>query len=424
MTRVRIRAIGAGMVACLAAVAVAGCAESASAGNGGGSGLEYGASKEGYVAAFEDVEPIVLHTQSPSSKGSTTGRPVEAYLESITEWSGGKITFDIAYANAIAAPADIDDALLDGRLDLAHIIPQYDPSEYPASAALTESAYLAKQTPVVGVLQSNAWANDVAFGTPEIVAEYENRGMKLLLPEYNSGSNGLFCATPRNDLPSLHGAQVTASGRSISAEVTALGASPVTMPYTELYEALQRKVADCAVTTFTVGTIGGFLGAAPHAVIDSSASFANGWGGIAMSQQAWDSLPLVAQQLIWDRVTVFMKSNVEDKVFANTVAGSKEILAAGGGVGTFAPDAAAAINAEQDKLLDGVRTGKTFDDGDAFVSRMQDSAAEWLSTLEALGYTDEVDYDGFAEWYAPGKVDLTDYTEKVYEQIFLPHRPS
>lgn len=418
------RTVGAVAAMSLAGAVLAGCSESSSAaGADGGDGLAYGATKEDYVAAFADVEPIVLHTQSPAPKGSPTGVPVEKYLDTVTEWSGGKITFDVAYSNAVAPPAEIDNALVDGRLDLGHIIPQYEPAEYPASTALTDSSFVSVQTPLHGALQSNAWANQVAFETPEILAEYEDKGMKLLLPEYNSGSNGLFCAKDRRDLAALRGAQVTASGRSITAEVSALGANPVSIAYTELFEALQRGIADCSVTSFTVGMLGGFLGQTPQVVIDPDAGVAVGWGGMAMSSQAWDSLPLVAQQLLWDSLTVYLESNIEDKILPNTAEGMKAVLAAGGSVRPYADDARAALDAENAKLLDAQRTNPAFEDGDAFVERIGSATAEWESVIGDLGYED-VSYDDFAAWYTPESVDLSDYSTKVYETIFLPHRPS
>ncbi|MGX6509234.1 C4-dicarboxylate ABC transporter substrate-binding protein [Rhodococcus sp. SJ-2] len=407
----------------LAATLVAGCAESASAsGGGGGDGVEYGATKDDYIAAFEGVDPIQLYTQSPAPKGSATGVPVEKYLDRITEWSGGKITFDVAYSNAVAPPAEIDNALMDGRLDLGHVIPQYEPSEYPATAALIDSSFVSLQTPVLGPLQSNAWANEVAFETPELVAEYEDKGMKLLLPAYNSGSNGLFCATERRDLASTKGAQVTASGLSINAEVASLGATPVSIAYTELFEALERGIADCSVTSFTVGMLGGFLGQTPQVVIDPEAGVAVGWGGMAMSTEAWEELPLVAQQLIWDSLTVYVESNIEDKILPNTADGMKAVLAANGTVGPYAEDARAALAAENERLLDAQRTNAAFEDGDAFVDRIDSSTEKWASTLADL--YDDVPYDEFATWYSPERLDLEDYSAKVYEEIFLPHRPS
>ena len=138
----RPRTVGAVAAMSLAVAMLAGCAESSSAtGSGeGGEGLAYGATKEDYIAAFADIDPIVLHTQSPAPKGSPTGLPVEKYLDTVTEWSGGKITFDVAYSNAVAPPAEIDNALVDGRLDLGHIIPQYEPAEYPASTPFAGSS--------------------------------------------------------------------------------------------------------------------------------------------------------------------------------------------------------------------------------------------------------------------------------------------
>jgi len=421
----RPRTVGAVAAMSLAVAMLAGCAESSSAtGSGeGGEGLAYGATKEDYIAAFADIDPIVLHTQSPAPKGSPTGLPVEKYLDTVTEWSGGKITFDVAYSNAVAPPAEIDNALVDGRLDLGHIIPQYEPAEYPASTALTDSSFVSVQTALHGALQSNAWANQVAFETPEILAEYENKGLKLLLPEYNSGANGLFCTKDRRDLAALRGAQVTASGRSITSEVTGLGANPVSIAYTELFEALQRGVADCSVTSFTVGMLGGFLGQTPQVVVDPAAGVAVGWGGIAMSSQAWDSLPLVAQQLLWDSLTVYLESNIEDKILPNTAEGMKAVLAAGGSVRPYADDARAALEAENTKLLDAQRTNPAFQDGDGFVERIDSATAEWASIIAELGYED-VSYDDFASWYKPGVVDLSDYSTKVYETVFLPHRPS
>lgn len=420
----RSRSLGGSAVAlALASLLVAGCAESASAGaGGGGGGVEYGATKDDYIAAFENVEPIQLYTQSPAPKGSATGVPVEKYLDRITEWSGGKITFDVAYSNAVAPPAEIDNALMDGRLDLGHVIPQYEPSEYPATAALVDSSFVSLQTPVLGPLQSNAWANDVAFDTPELIAEYEDKGMKLLLPAYNSGSNGLFCATERRDLATTKGSQVTASGLSINAEVASLGATPVSIAYTELFEALERGIADCSVTSFTVGMLGGFLGQTPQVVIDPEAGVAVGWGGMAMSTEAWEELPLVAQQLIWDSLTVYVESNIEDKILPNTADGMKAVLAANGTVGPYAEDARTALVAENERLLDAQRTNAAFEDGDAFVDRIGTSTEKWASALSEL--YEDVTYDEFATWYSPEVLDLEEYSTKVYEEIFLPHRPS
>src|SRR5699024_8166926 len=140
-------------------------------------GVPFGASQAEYQAAFEDMEPITLHTQTAGPKGSGTSITMEDYVDKIEETSGGKITFEVEYANAIAEPADIDDALRDGRLDLGQVLPIYEPSDYPATNALIESGVLTQGSVVAGTLQSNAWPNEVALNTPEIMNEWDDAGL-------------------------------------------------------------------------------------------------------------------------------------------------------------------------------------------------------------------------------------------------------
>ncbi|NYE48197.1 TRAP-type C4-dicarboxylate transport system substrate-binding protein [Spinactinospora alkalitolerans] len=407
-------------------LALTGCAEGRAAGSGGsGEGVDYGATKEEYQAAFAEVAPIELHTQSPAPKGSITGRNVEEYFNAVTEWSDGKITFEVSYSNAIAPPEEADDALLDGRLDIAQVLPIYEPSEYPANAALVESSFVSDQSVVVGALQSNAWPLEVAFDTPEIPREFEDAGMKLMMPSYNSGSNALFCSDERRGLDALKGMQAAAGGHAQSRQVEGLGGAAVSVAYPELFESLQRGVVDCSVSSLTVGVLGGFIEAAPHVVVDPEAGFALAPGAMAMSQSAWDSLPLVAQQLLWDRMDVFMEVNLSGKIWPNIVEASTQVSEAGGAIETFEEDARASINETNAELLDGLRGNEAFDDPDAFADRVQGSSDAWLETIEGeLGYTNETDYNGFADWYSADKVDLDPYIAEVFEEILLEHRPS
>ena len=418
------RAVGA-TIALVAAVALAGCAETSAGGSGGsgGDGVKFGAGKPDYQAAFENVEPIKLTTQSPAPKGAVTGKNVENYLNAVTDWSGGKITFDVAYANAVAPPTEIDDALVDGRLDLGQVLPIYEPSDYPANAALVEATFVSDQSPVAGTLQSNAWPNEVAFKTPEIQREYEDQGIKLMVPQYNSGANVLFCREPRRDLAALRGMAAASGGRAQSAEIEALGGTAASVAYPELFESLQRGVVDCTVSSLTVGVLGGFVETAPNITIDPAAGFAMAPGAMAISQSTWDSLPLVARQLMWDRLDVFMASNIRDKIWPNAVDAVRQAKAAGGSVGSFDPDAQDAMQKANSELLDGLGD-KAIGDRDAFVRDIKSAAERWLDAVGEVDISADVSYDQFDSWYTGGKVDVDAYVARVYEEIFLPQRPS
>lgn len=406
------------------ALALAGCAEeSGSASSGGGEGVDPGASMEDYQAAFADIDPIELNTQTPAPQGSATGLPMEKYFEAVTEWSDGKITWNVQYANAVAAPAESDDALLDGRLDFASILPIYEPADWPANNALIFGGFISDQSAVDGVMSSNAWPNQVAFENDEIMAEFEDKGIVPLLPVYNSGANGLFCSEQRTSLDSIKGSSVGAGGVAQSAQVDALGGSASSVPYTELFESLQRGVVDCTVSSPTVSVLGGFAGEAPHVVIDPEAGFALAPGTLAMSQTAWDSLPLVAQQLLWDKMDVFVGSNIVDKVFANNAEMASVVKEAGGDVTPFEDDARAAMQAANEQLVEDLRATDQVSDGDALVDAMLSANENWQEIVSGLGY-EQVEYIDFDTFMDSADVDLSEYTDAVISEIFDAHRPS
>lgn len=416
-----VRALAVGAVSTLV---LAGCAEDGGSGGGGGEGLAAGATIDEYKAAFKDVDPITLHTQTPAPKGSATGISMEKYYEAVTEWSGGKITWDIAYSNAVAAAGETDKALTDGRLDLASVLPIYNPSEYPANNALVETGIISSQTAVVGSLQSNAWPNQVAFENEDIMAEFEDHDLVPLVPVFNSGAQGIFCATPKTSLSDIKGASVSASGTAQTEQLKALGASPVSITYTEMFESLQRGVVDCSNSSLTVGVLGGFISEAPNLTISEDAGFALAPGSLAFSKATWDDLPLVAQQLLWDKLDVYVASNIEDKIWVNDAEAAKQIRSANGTISEFADDAVTALKAENEKLLGEIaKSSKGTSDNEALVEDSKAAAQAWLDKVKGLGFED-VDYQDFDKNFKVNEEAMTQYRDALMADVFSSRRPS
>src|SRR5690606_13764729 len=106
-----------------------------------------GASKEDYQAAFEEIDPVTIVTQTAGAQGTVTSAYFEAYQEAVSDWSGGKIEFETNYAYSVAPPVEVSDAVADGRLDMSYTIPAYQPDELPATNALIDLSISADQTP-------------------------------------------------------------------------------------------------------------------------------------------------------------------------------------------------------------------------------------------------------------------------------------
>lgn len=412
------------MAGALAAATLAGCAEEAGGNSGGGEGIDFGATKEEYAEALTDVEPITITAQSPSPKGSLTGAKFEGYMEAVEEWSDGKITFDIAYSNAIAEPTEVDDALSDGRLDMGSVVLAYEPQEYPANALLAEATFAGSQGAYIGVMESNAWWLDVAYQTEEIFEEMDAAGGEMIMPAFNSGLISLNCKDPVTSMADFKGLQVIAGTAAQGETLKALGATPISMAYPEIYESLQRGVADCSMNSLLVSQLGGFESLVAQGTIGVDAGFGSGPGGLAFSKAAWEGYPLVVQQLLFDRLDAFLTSNI-DSVFQVNSEVTTAMADSGGSISDYDSDAREAIRKLNDEQMEEFRDRDAVADGDAWVDGVQESIDKWNSAITGeLGYGQEVSYDDFAEFYAKEKPDLKAYVDAIFEDILLPHRPS
>ncbi len=419
-SRARAAAVGGAVLALLA-----GCvATSAGDGNGvQGGGIDPGATKQEYRTALAGMAPIELTTQSPAAPGHFVGRSIERYAAAIEAWSGGTITVDVAYSNAIAPPNEVNDALADGRLDFSVVLPLYEPSRYPANSALADVSFLGRHSPVVGQLQTAAGMLEAAFATPEITEELARDGVTMLLPYAPTDSFSLLCAQPTRSLAATSGAQVRVSGAVHSRQAEALGMSPVSLPYTEVYQGLQRGTVDCTLMSLWIADYSGLLPVAGEAVVDPAAGFARAPFGLAFGTQVFEDLPLVAQQLLYDRLDVFIEQGLRG-IWEGTAKAAATLDDEGGSVAEFGPDARAALQAANEKVLASVRSGDAVADGATFVRRVSQSLDRWQATvIDDLGYTDAAGYADFDGFYDEDAIDLERFIDRVRADILREHRP-
>src|SRR5690606_2119433 len=174
------------VVGTTALVGLAGCAGTAgqsAEGAGAGNGVEYGATAEEYQEALADMEPVTL-TYQPGAQSAQghTGEAEQAFMDHVHELSGGKITLEPAWGQAIAAFDDVTEATADGRIDIGVEIPIYTPSKYAAINELINLAPSTPSSPYVTEVATTAAMMDVAWNTPEIVENYESMGVTFLRP--------------------------------------------------------------------------------------------------------------------------------------------------------------------------------------------------------------------------------------------------
>jgi TRAP-type C4-dicarboxylate transport system substrate-binding protein len=399
------------------------CAGGAGGGEDQGSGVAFGASKEEYRAALADMEPIELQVQTLAPFDAPNGRPFVAYWDAVEDWSGGKITFNRTPNSGIAPLPEAFEALNDGRLDMTTVLPSYSPKEFPVNTAISELSFLGTQRAIVGDLVNHAMATKLALdAAPEATTETENLGTHLLVPNYSSGTSSWACSEERRSLADFDGAIIRAGDTGIVPRIEAVGAEASFIAVAEIFEGLQRGVVDCANGGMQVHQSFGYLAEAPNLVIDEEAALGRGFAGVGISQAIWDDLPLAAQQLLFDRVDVFL----EESFLSTWEAAAESIDAAeasGGTVGGFDDDARQVIAATNEEITEKMREDERFSDADAVVTSAIESAEEWEKKVTDLGYDYGVGYDEFDTWFSRDKVDLQPYLDALFEDVLAPHRP-
>jgi TRAP-type C4-dicarboxylate transport system substrate-binding protein len=109
--------------------------------------------------------------------------------------------------------------------------------------------------------------------------------------------SGIHLVRPVASLDDLHGLKLIALGKIQSEVVTALGGAPLSLPATDMYQALQRGAADGAVASWS--TFDPFrLGDVTRYHLETR--FGTSTGMIFMAKKKFDALPAAAQKVLQD----------------------------------------------------------------------------------------------------------------------------
>lgn len=418
-----------GLVAGVAATALAltGCAGSAGGGGGGGEGgsgegYAYGASDEEIQAAFADVEPITIQYQPSAQSGEgIDAYRAQAFVENLETLSDGKITVETTYAQGIAGYTELPDALVDGRVDVAYMLPIYQPDQFPVFQAWVTGTTLTGTSPLVDELAANAAIGELTWADENLISEFRDQGIEPLNVFNAAGAVLGMCAEEHVTAEDWNGNQVRASSVAQTAQLEALDASPVSLQYTETYEALQRGTVDCTLSTTLAADAAGFMEVAPNISYTTDVTFARGPGGV-YAGSAWDSWPLAVQQLMFDSMKdEFIQSRRGD-VEANYV-----------GAQTVREQDGSFLEMEQE-LQDGLlEASEGLVDGEVAEGRLPEGATQgipdamntWRDVVTELGYEDVGTFADYDEWYPRDDADYLDAIgERYFEEVMLPHRPS
>ena len=166
---------------------------------------------------------------------------LQPYFERTEKDTNGSITWELFSGGAVGGVKEALKIVETGAVDSSLIIDVYIKKDLPASAAVASLLTL-NDDPLVFAGAVNEFQ---LLDCAECEAEREAHNMKALA-FYSTGISHLMCGTEIASLDDVKGKKVRAASRQ-GALASHLGATPVSITTAEMYEAIQRGVADCTI---------------------------------------------------------------------------------------------------------------------------------------------------------------------------------
>jgi TRAP-type transport system periplasmic protein len=154
----------------------------------------------------------------------------------VLEKTEGRVEIVLHPGNELAAPPDCYDAVVSGVVGMGFVLPAYTPGRFPLSQTL-EYPFMFKSA-----LQANLTARDI---TP-LLQEKEYADTKLL---WFGGTDlgHLLLKKDAKTLADLKGMKLRSPGPIYNDVIRAIGGIEVSLPVSDLYDAMDRGVVDGSV---------------------------------------------------------------------------------------------------------------------------------------------------------------------------------
>ena len=242
------------------------------------------------ATALADTVTLTYAEVNPV-EGTIVGEMAKAFKSKVEELSGSTVLIDIQASGVLGSEDQILDNLLGyGTVTDVCRISAFALSQYGCTKATLLSL------PYVFENREHFWN----FATSDLAKEFLNEPQTIGLPlrglAYGEeGFRHFFFKNAVTDITSLKGLKIRVSSDPVmTGLVSGLGASATTVPFTELYSALQTGVVDAAEQPTANYKSNAFQEVAPYFMMDGHTLGAvqliitdTAWNKLSAEQQAW-----------------------------------------------------------------------------------------------------------------------------------------
>ena len=158
------------------------------------------------------------------------------FMEEVTRRTDGRITFKPYYGGSLLQTAEMSTGLAKGAADIAAAVPAaFNPREFPLSGVVLP--FITQNPPAATAAFSELYRENSALQD-----EYKRNNQHLLWA-IGSGENTVWTNKPIHTADDLEGARIRAI-TGVADALKALGGTPISIPWVEALELVQRGGAE------------------------------------------------------------------------------------------------------------------------------------------------------------------------------------
>lgn len=355
------------------------------------------------AASLAVAAPAAAETSFVLGQYSGPNQPLNArgmipFLDALQERSGGEIQTSFAGGGAVVTAKTTLHALKDGLVDAAFVPTVYYPAELPVGNIMVNLGAMLSNVPAaIGAM------NEVMLlDCPECDAEAAQWNMRYI-GSWSLTPYDLICTKPVRTAADVQGLRIRSAGHTVPL-ATALGASPINVPSSEVYEVMERGQVDCAFSPPN-WLDANSLGEVAKFVTDVNAGAVPNPHFLMMREDLWQDLTADQQALIMELSPMASAGG-----YFGTLETDETALAAEG-IETIAPDetlVAAMEAAAKEALPTAVASAKEkgVENAQEIAERFLAAYEKWKGLVEGVdseeAYAELLRKEIFAKWQPQG----------------------
>ncbi|WP_328187794.1 C4-dicarboxylate TRAP transporter substrate-binding protein [Marinobacter sp. OP 3.4] len=241
------------------------------------------------LAGAADARTLSYATgYAPQSIGAEAGN---AFADAMADYSDDALSVKV-YPQSLLSFSETPSGVRDGMADIGLVLTPYFPAEFPSTNLAAEVSMLLELTDApadtAGLAYAGAMSEYLFNHCPECTGEFEAQN-QVFIGGGGTSPYMMLCNTPVRNLEELEGKRVRIGGAQWSRWAEDLGASPVSVPQHETYEALSQGVVDCTIHSAPELTIVKLMEVVSDITTGAPGGVFAGVGN-TVNQDAWASL--------------------------------------------------------------------------------------------------------------------------------------